>query len=617
MAGATFYVDYESAESLQTQLRQRIIEAIVIGSLQPKDRLPSTRRLASDLGIARNTVSLAYQQLVADGYLSGRERSGVFVTEAMVDAAAPGRGRARALSPPRGAASSHLRAVMPREAEGRQPPNWSLNPYPFLDGNYDASLSPRSEWRDAVRATFNASEFSDWSQDAGEMDDHRLVHEIRTKALPRRGIQAKADEVLIVSGAREAMSLICRSLVAKTTRAVIEEPGVTDLHHLLRLQGTEPVLQPVDGEGLVVDEALVGADLIFVTPGCHYPTGARLSTARRKALLELAGREDCLIVEYDLPASGGFADKAAPALASMSDHGRVLYLADLCDVLSPGLGIGYIVADAEMIRDLRRMRTLTGGAAPRSTQRIASFFLSLGHYDAMIARQHRVLRERLTALRDALNYHLPQLVAIDPRYNGSAIWVQGPADLSARQLANEAAKSGVLIEAADRFYSGDPPTGNQFRMGVTGLVQDKIREGVEVLARVLQSLSTPLLVQLDPATPTWMSGDDLSTALSGAKLLCRTAYGDPYEIDVMADGTLEGKAGYAHEDCDVGSWWIEGQFWCRRWNIWSYGETARFLTVIEDDEIRWYRDNFILFNRGIIKKADDLEKIRVKYTRMV
>ncbi|MCI3131070.1 hypothetical protein [Phenylobacterium aquaticum] len=196
---------------------------------------------------------------------------------------------------------------------------------------------------------------------------------------------------------------------------------------------------------------------------------------------------------------------------------------------------------------------------------------------------------------------MPQLVAIDPRANGSAIWVEGPPDLSARQLANEAAKRGVLIEPADRFYSTSTRAENCFRMGVTGIPHARIREGVTVLAEVVQSLTQPRLDRLDPARPTWLPGGDLEALISGAKLLCRTAYGDPYEVDVLPDGRLIGKAGYAHEDCDVGAWWMEGDYWCRRWTEWSYGETARFLTVVEGDQIRWYRNDHLLFNRGIIK----------------
>lgn len=601
MADAVFYLDRDGPQSLQTQLRQRVIDAIVSGSLEPGVRMPSTRRLAADLGIARNTVSLVYQQLVADGYLVGRERSGVFISDALFEAVRTGRHREERQAPTSAPWRSRLQTVVRAEGEGRAPPNWELNPYPFLDGAYDASLSPGSEWRDAVRSTLSAHEFAEWSQDGGELDDPRLIHEIRTKILPRRGIQAGADEVLILGGRRAAFSLLTRAFVNRGMAVAIEEPGFPDLAQLLRLQGAEVEPTPVDADGIAVDAIPVGAGLVFVTPACQFPTGARLAQTRRRRLLEQAEAGDLLVIEYDLAASGGFTDKAAPALRGMDQSGRVIYVADLCDVLGPGLGLGFIVADADLVRELRRLRTLVAGSAPRAAQRTAAFFLSLGHYDAILGRQQRVLRERLNALRDALNYHLPQLVAIDPRSNGTAIWVEGPAELSARQLANEAAKRGVLIEPADRFYAAPGPASNQFRMGVTAIPVGKVREGVAILAEVIRSLTQPRLDQLDPEAHGWVDGAALRTLMSGAKLLCRTAYGDPYEVDVLPDGRLIGKAGYAHEDCDVGSWWMEGDFWCRRWTEWSYGETARFLTVIEGDQIRWYRSDRLLFNRGVIK----------------
>lgn len=601
MADAVFYLDKNSSQCLQTQLRQRVIDAIVSGNLEPGVRMPSTRKLSADLGIARNTVTLVYQQLAADGYLAGRERSGVFVSDALFEAVRPGRHREERRAPPATPWRSRLQTVVRADVEGRAPPNWELNPYPFLDRAYDSSLSPGAEWRDAVRSTLSTQEFAEWSQDGGDLDDPRLIHEIRTKVLPRRGIRASADEVLIVGGRRAAYSLLIRAFVSRAMSVAVEEPGQPDLVQLLRLHGSDVVPVPVDADGVAVDERIAAAGLVFVTPACQYPTGARLSPERCRRLLERAEADDQLIVEYDLAASGGFADPAAPALRGMDRAGRVIYVADLCDVLGPGLGLGFIVGEADLLRELRRLRTLTVGPAPRAAQRTAAFFLSLGHHDAILGRQQRILRERLNALRDALNYHLPQLVAIDPRSNGSAMWVEGPADLSARQLANEAAKRGVLIEPADRFYAAPGQAMNQFRMGVTAIPKAKIRDGVAILAQVIRSLTQPALDRLDPEARLWMSGDELRAMMAGAKLLCRTAYGDPYEVDVLPDGRLVGKAGYAHEDCDVGDWWMEGDYWCRRWNEWSYGETAKFLTVLEGEQIRWYRSDYLLFNRGIVK----------------
>jgi GntR family transcriptional regulator/MocR family aminotransferase len=595
---ATFFLDNDGLESLQTQLRQRIIDAILAGNIRPGDQLPSSRSLSQNLGIARNTVTLTYQQLVADGYLVGRERSGVFVGEALFEDVG------QRLEPGKKARVSPWTGFMQRRArinsEGQPPPNWDLHPYPFLDGSYDSSLTPRVELRDAVRAAFAAGEFLDWSKSGVERDDPRLVHEIRTKALPRRGIQAKAEQVLVTGGAREALSLLCQLLVSPGTSVAVEEPGIPELSELLRLSGGGVIHQPVDVNGLVIDERLHQASLAFVTPGCQYPTSVRLSLPRRRALLDLAREHDMLLVEYDLPASGGFAERTAPALKSMDDEGRVIYVADLSDVINPGLALGFIVGDPELIRELRRIQTLVGGGAARSTQRVASFFLSLGHHDALLVKQHRIIKQRLNALRDALNYILPHVVAIDPIYNGSAMWVEGPPDVSSRQLAVEAAKRGVLIEPGDRFYSGVAKPANRFRMGVTGLPESKIRDGVAVLAKVMRELTTPNLDRLDPTNRTWIRGDKLARALSGVRLLSRTAYGDPYEIDILPDGSLIGKSGYAHDDCDTGTWWVEGDFWCRQWTTWSYGEVAKFLYTINGDQVKWYRDDYILFNNLLL-----------------
>lgn len=604
MTGAIFYLDNEAPESLQTQLRQRIIDAVLAGNFRPEDRLPSSRQLSKELGIARNTVTLTYQQLVADGYLVGRERSGVFISEALFEAVRPGRDARGQPSPPPSPWMGLMQRRVHINSEGQPPPSWELHPYPFLDGSYDGSLMPKAELRDAVRAAFGAGEFTEWSR-GGERDDPRLVHEILTKALPRRGIQARAEQVLVTAGTSEAFNLLCHLFVARGTPVAVEEPGIPELSQLLRLNGGEVMHQPVDADGLVIDDALQAAAVVFVTPGCQYPTSVRLSLPRRRSLLALAHERNMLVVEYDLPASGGFAEMTAPALKSMDRDGRVIYLANLSDVLTPGLGLGFIVGDVELVRELRRIQMLVGGGAARSTQRMAAFYLSLGHHDALLVKQHRILRQRLNALRDALNYILPHVVAIDPIYNGSAMWVEGPANVSAKQLALEAAKRGVLIEPGDRFYSGTIRPTNRFRMGITGVPEAKIRDGVAVLAKVMRDLTTSHLDRLDPANPIWVRGEELPEILGGVRLLSRTAYGDPYEIDVLPDGSLIGRSGYAHEDCDIGKWWIDGDYWCRQWAIWAYGEVARFLYVINGDHVKWYKDDFVLFNNLVMIRDID------------
>ena len=599
MSEATFFVDAGSGAPLQQQIRERLIHAIATGLLEPGGRAPSSRGLAKRLGGSRNTVLIVYQQLTAEGYLVAKERSGLFVAEQVAEIALS---RVPAAPNTEEEAAPVWRAFMKRrsriDSSRRIPPDWSLYPYPFLEGCFDRDLSFMAEWRDATRAALAAHEFSAWSTDFCEGDDAKLLHEVRTKILPRRGITAREDEVLITEGWKQGLDLIVQLFVDDKSRVAVEEPGLPEIRELLRLQHADVHLQPLDGEGMIVDEGLHRRDFVIVTPSRQAPTGVAMSRVRQKALLKRAAEHGSLIVEIEA-SSSGVGENAAPAMKALDGAGRVVYLSNLCEALGPGLRLGVIVAPAPVVRELRKVRSLVAGPAPRSAQRIGALLISLGHHDATTAKVRRAIGERLTALRDALNYYLPRLVLIDPKLSGSSIWVTGPSGLKASLLAKEAAKRGVLIEPANRFFQHEAD-GNAFRMGVSSLSVDRVRAGVATLADVIHELTDPTLDSLNPNKKTWLDGQALQAAMSGSLLLCRTAYGDPYSVDVRADGTLIGKAGYAHEDCDEGVWWVEGDHWCRRWNNWSYGETARFLSVIDTDQIRWYKDDYILFNRGVI-----------------
>lgn len=604
---ATLFIDPDSGVPLQQQIRERLIHSIATGFIEPGGKAPSSRGLAKRLGVSRNTVLIVYQQLTAEGYLVAKERSGLYVAEDLTEVAAR---HATKVQSGDDEPAPVWRAFMKRRSRidwSRQvPPNWSLHPYPFLEGCFDRDLSFIAEWRDATRAALSAHEFSAWSMDFCEGDDAKLMQEVRTKILPRRGIEARDDEVLITEGWKQGLDLIVQLFVAAKSRVAIEEPGLPEVRELLRLQRADMHAQPIDKEGLIVDDRLHRRELIVVTPGRHVPTGVAMSRARQKLLLKKAAEHDGLIVEIDTSSSGA-RESEAPALKALDHAGRVLYAANLCEAFGPGLRLGVIVAPAEVIRELRKVRSLVAGPAPRSSQRISALLISLGHHDAAGARVRRAVGERLTALRDALNYYLPRLVLIDPKLSGSSIWVTGPPGLKASLLAKEAARRGVLIEPAARFFHHDGASANAFRMGVSSIPLDRIRPGVAALAEVLHELTDPSLDRLSMATKAWLSPAELEAHMPGSLLLCRTAYGDPYTVEVGADGKLVGKAGYAHEDCDEGEWWIDGDYWCRRWNSWSYGETARFLTVIENGQIRWYKDDLILFNRGIIIQAADRE----------
>lgn len=600
-AGILFVIDADAPFGLQEQVRQKLIAAVVAGVFPLERKLPSSRTLAKQLGISRNTVVLAYNQLVAEGILRSRERSGIFVNEEVL------RGRVQTTrAEPRSSSSiafePRMRADMSANRMLRPIPDWQRFPFPFVDGWLDHDLFPVAEWREASRLALGVREIQAWSTWAGDADDPALIEEIRTKILPRRGITVAPDEILVTLSARQAMHLVSLIFVDRKVSVAVEEPGCPDTRAILEQQGARLVPQAADGDGMIVGAALDGCDLAVVTPSQQRPTGATLSQARRKALLVKARRNDLLIVEDDVDCETNYQDRSFPALRGLSGGERVIYVATLSKVLTPGLGIGFLVAAPEVIARARRLRALIAGRPPLNNQRAAAFFLSLGHYDATMLRLGRIFRDRLIALRDALNHHLPGRVVIPPVRGGTTCWVRGPGNLDVSELIRVAETHGVIIEPIAPYYAANAPP-NVFRLGITGVPQSRIRAGVALLAQVIKDISEGEMPARSARRGGFLTGTRLSNAMKGLTFFCRTVYGEPCTIALHPDGAMTGRAGYDNEDRDTGRWWIEDGQWCRQWNNWAYGEISRFLTRIDGDRIEWYRGGRLIDAATIVRES--------------
>lgn len=595
------HIDADSELGLRDQLRQRLVSAILDGVFPLGERLPSSRKLAQQLGVGRNTVTLAYQQLVDEGYLISRERSGLYVNDALIKGRADFTrvaGRAERATPSVWRERLAERPALTREF--RFPPNWQSYPFPFIDGRFDRSLFPAAEWREANRLALGLREIHQWSTDSGESDDRVLIEEIRTKILPRRGITASPDEILLTFGAQHALHLLIELLTNAKTPVAMEEPGSPDMRALLTRRGVPIVAQAVDHEGVVVDDALDNCAIVHVTPSHQRPTGAVMSVARRKALLAKAEERDFIIIEDDYEFDVGDAERPIPALRSIDEANRVVYVASLSKVLAPSLRLGFMVAPPELIAEARRLRQLTTRNPPLNNQRTAALFLSLGHYNSTVLRQNRVFHDRLIALRDALNHYLPQLVAIDPVRSGTTFWVRGPASLNVPDLIREAEARGVLIEPVSHYFAEPSGQENVFRMGITGLPIERIRPGVAALAEVIRELGAPPSAD---QTGVWLTGSALRDTMSGATLLYKTVYGEPCTIELMPDGTMVGRSGYANEDRDIGRWWTDEDRWFRQWSNWAYGEPIGFHTAIDGDRVRWFNTDRRLIDSAVIVRG--------------
>jgi len=599
LAEALIYLDPDSRLGLQSQIRQKLVDGILSGTFPTGGRLPSSRKLAEQLGVARNTVVLAYEQLIEEGFLESRERSGIFVNKHALD------GRVGFHAPPVVEPKTdtkwreRIRTTADKEPSFQLPSDWQQHPHPFIDGYFDASLYPTSQWREAGRMAMGARIVREGSVTEGDADDPALIEEIRTKMLPRRGINARPEEILITLGEQNALYLLTQLLTDNDVNVVVEEPGNPRMRRLLALKKARIIHQPVDENGMVINSRLDAAQLIYVTPSHQVPTAVTMASQRRRALLKKAHELDQLIIEDDFEHENNFRGQPHPALRSMDTDNRVIYVSALPKVLAPGLRIGFIVAAPELIREARNLRQMVIGRPSLLNQRTAALFLSLGHYDAFMSRLHQEMNQRWLALRDALNHYRPDFITMRNQ-GGSVFWVLCPKHIDVAVLARKAAKRGILIEPDKHYYAGSRTSKNCFRMGVTSIPREKIREGVRHLRELMWELSSDEAEFLDKGDPAFLNGKELERTMRGSTWLYKTVDGDPTTFELHPDGTMKGRAGHADEEQDEGRWWIEGDLWCRQWNEWAYGEKSRYYITMKGQHLKIYNTEKRLVDSAII-----------------
>jgi GntR family transcriptional regulator/MocR family aminotransferase len=588
--GFTLVIDPHSALTLQHQVRQRLVDAMAHGILRPGRRLPSSRMLARQAGISRNTVTLAYDALLAEGHLQSRPRSGIFVApDAQLERVATGRRGLR--RPVRGRP-----AAEPAHDEPgfRVPPNWLDYPYPFLDGCIEPELVPVEGWRESLQLACSRQDLLRWGTSAGGSEDARFVDELRTKVFPAWGIDAGPDEVIATVSAQQALFLVLGALVERGTPVVFDAGIDVQLQGLVLARGA--ILHALQWEG---SSARLCAPLprgAVVLVGSRRSTPGTIRTADRAgALLEAAAASGATIVDCVHAAGLPEAVHDAALLRSLDRHGLVVSVGALAPVAALGGAPGIVHAQARLVARMRNLRRDMGADFPVGLQRAWSYFLALGHYSRSIARADVRLAERRTALRDALNHYLHRFVRIEARAGSSAYWVGGGPQWNSEGLARAAANVGVLIEPVPASTEAA-----QFCMGITSIKAERIRAGVQELARIIRA--DPRLgsrrLQDEGLAP--LAGNALKRALSGATLLYNTVYGEPCTLTLSADGSLSGRAGYSNEDRDTGRWWVEGGLWFRQWHHWAYGEAMGLQTVIDGEQVRWFNTDGLLIDTALV-----------------
>lgn len=474
--------------SLQGQIREMLVSAILDGQLKPNTSVPSSRELATELCVGRITVVLAYQQLVDEGYLVSRERKGHFVSAALLGERIQVRGAGD--HPPGQTPIAWAARLQQHPSNQRsivKPSNWQKSPYPFLYGQFDESLFPTAAWRECCLKALSVLDIRDWAPDQITRDDESLVEQICTRVLPRRGVWATPDQLIVTVGAQHALYMVADLLMRNRTRVGIEDPCYPDARNIFVNRTAQIVALPVDDHGLVIDDQLRELDYLYTTPSHQCPTGVTMPLHRREELLRLADATDLVIIEDDFESENNFSGNPIPALKSLDRSDRVIYVGSLSKSMAPGLRIGYIVAAPALITELRALRRLMIRHPSSFIQRSLSLFISLGYNDAHLKRLAQAQKERGAIVLEALARHAPQCT-VAPMSGGGSCWVQLPDHVPATELAERAAERGVLIEPGDVFFQSEQPAGHFFRLGFQSINARVIDEGIVTLAGVIKEM---------------------------------------------------------------------------------------------------------------------------------
>lgn len=483
ISAESFFLTPDFAGTLQQQIQRMVSDGILSGRFRPGDKLPSSRGLARHLRISRITVTLAYTELVSLDYLSARGRSGYYVSDS-----APRQPDFPRPADRRRTGVDYAQLSGGRFSAGpqmRKPADWRQFPYPFIYGQADAALFDHQNWRQCALRALGKRDFEAMTNDYHERDDPLLIDYILSSILPRRGIEARPDEVLLTLGAQNGLWLAAQVLLRPGRTAAIENPCYPGLRAILGQAEVRIASVDVDAEGLPPEALPAGADVVFTTASHHCPTNATMPMERRLAFIKAATERNFVIVEDDYEFEMSFLKAVSPALKSLDPDGRVIYVGSFSKSLFPGLRLGYMVGPPEFIREARALRSTVLRHPPGHVQRTVAYFLSMGHYDALLNRLKAAYNRRRQLMDDAIR---AEGLAIAGRgeFGGSSFWMRAPEPVDTERLAGRLAGQGVLIEPGRPFFDPATAPGNFYRLAYSSIANPRIPEGIARIAAAIR-----------------------------------------------------------------------------------------------------------------------------------
>lgn len=491
------FTDHPFTPAPDTPLYQQIYahlqSAILAGKLPGGLKLPSTRALAAELLVSRNTVLTAYDQLTAEGYLESVAGSGTFVADVLPDhlLTTPAHhtppSNARQSEPTQPLLSARAKAQLTAsQIYPRLPPTADGRPRPFRLGMSALDAFPYEQWSRLI--TRQARRMSIRTITYQEPSGYRPLREaIAAHVNLSRRVQCTAEQIVMVAGTQGGLDLAARLLINEGDPVWLEDPGYIGARGALLGAGAALVPVPIDHEGLMVAigrERAPTARLAYVTPSHQFPLGVTMSLARRLALLEWAKAANAYIIEDDYDSEYRFAGRPLATLQSLDRDDRVIYVGTFSKILAPALRIGYLILPPLLVEPCLAMRRLIDFHLPILEQAALADFIAEGHFTRHLRRMRTLFAERRTALLEALAA-LPLDIHAFPVGSHCVGWL--PAGMDGLRLAHQAAANDLNLWLVSQ-YCIEPLAREGLVIGYGDHDSAEMQQAVAKLAKVMHTV---------------------------------------------------------------------------------------------------------------------------------
>lgn len=475
-------LDWVGHQPIYLQIANYLRDEIRRGRLSPGGALPGSRSLAAQLAINRKTVVMAYEQLLAEGWIVSRNKSGTFVS-----------GQLPLLPIALGKGDSAGQPLLIRPPDlPAVPPLAGVSRIVFSDGIPDVRLAPLNQLAQAYRRVFNQKTRWRLMGYGSEQGDERLRQSIATMLGLHRGIQVAPESILITRGSQMALYLTAMTLFEPGDVVLVENPGYAPAWEAFRQAGAQLIPIPVDEAGIVVEQVQAicrqqRVKALLVTPQHQFPTTVTLKADRRLILLELRDQYGFTLIEDDYDHDFHYGTRSPLPLASFGADDSIVYIGSLSKLIAPAVRIGFVTGPSSLLGSMARLRSIIDRQGDVVLEQAVAGLMESGEIQKHARRALSIYRGRHQAMTDLLRHYLSDQVLIRPPEGGLAYWVPFRYPIDMPTIHKHLAKQGVSLIDTSRFsFDGHPL--NALRLGFASLTNDEMEQGISALRITLDRL---------------------------------------------------------------------------------------------------------------------------------